>query len=584
MFLKESRKTYKGKVYATYALTESYRENGKVKHRHIASLGPLSPEQVRRIKLVLKAKQVEDAFVGRLSDVVAKEHYRFLDVAVLDDFWRQFALDRFFQSLPYAEAMVINRCVDTKSKIRIQDWTQHTILPRLMEFDFGVESEYSVYRTLDKIADLEQELQQHLYRKCSELGHMDEKAIFYDITSSYFEGTKCILASRGYSRDHRSDRPQITIGLVVTPNGYPFYWQVMPGNTQDITTIEGLLLVLEERFGIKECLLVFDRGMVSQNNLKAIAEKRLGYVSALDKNEIPVDKLLPDNDFKSLVGDEINWQKNLVSRGFHSYDKNLFYREHSLEDMRYILAFNRQAYQDQKLDRERRLQQAKSYLEELNQELSHAKKSRKEETTARKIENKLQKLKLHKIFNWQLEPKTLTVTTKKGTKREVRSFQVVYTIDQEQLQKQALLDGIACFVTNQPRDKLSAKNVIQYYRRKNKVEEAFRELKNYLNLRPFYLQRKKRVRAHVTICILGYLLLNALEDRLSQQNSATSAPEALEILGKCLVNRIGLKRDKTYCESITEVTPEQAKILEELGLKHLITNKYLDSILEHSSM
>jgi len=583
MFLKKARKTYKGKVYETYALTESYRENGKVKHRHIANLGSLSQEQAQRIRLVLQAKQIGDAFVGRLSDVVAKEHYRFLDVAVLDDLWQQFTLDQFFKDLPYAEAMVINRCIAPRSKIRIQDWTRHTILPRLMEFDFSTESEYSVYRTLDKIADLEQELQQHIYRKSSELGHMNERAIFYDITSSYFEGTKCILASGGYSRDHRPDRLQITVGLVVTPDGYPFYWQVMPGNTQDITTVEGLLLALEERFGIKECLLVFDRGMVSRDNLKAIAEKKLSYISALDKNEIPVDELL-DNDFKSLVDDEGRWQENLLSRGFQPYDENLFYREHSLKDIRYILAFNHQTFQDQRSNRERQLQKAKSYLEKLNQELLHAKKSRKEATTSRKIENQLQKWKLHKIFKWHLEPQTRTVTIKKGKKREVNTFKVLYALDQEQLQKQALLHGIACFITNQPKDKLPAQKAIQYYRRKNKVEEAFRELKNYLHMRPFYLQREKRVRAHITVCVLGYLLLNALEDRLSQQNSINSAPEALETLGGCLINRIGLKKDKTYSESITEVTLDQEKILEKLGLKHLISNKYLNNILEHSSM
>lgn len=583
MFLKKARKTYKGKVYETYALTESYRENGEVKHRHIANLGSLSKEQAQRIRLVLKAKQVEDAFVGQLSDIVAKEHFRFLDVAVLDDIWQKFALDQFFKGLPYAEAMVINRCVDAKSKIRIQDWTQHTILPRLMKFNFGSESEYSVYRALDKIADLEEELQQHIYQKCNELGHTNEKAIFYDITSSYFEGTKCILACRGYSRDHRSDRLQITIGLVVTPNGYPFYWQVMPGNTQDITTVEDLLSVLKERFGIEECLLVFDRGMVSRDNLKAIAQKELSYVSALDKNEIPVNELL-DCDFKTLVENEVQWQEKLLSRDFQPYDKNLLYREHSIEDMRYILAFNRQAFQDQRLNRNQRLKKAKAYLEELNQALLHAKKSRKEETTGRKIENKLLKWQLHKIFNWQLEPTTLTVTTKKGKERKVNSFQVIYTVDEEQLQKQELLDGIACFVTNQPRHKLSDERVIQYYRRKNKVEEAFRELKNYLHLRPFYLHREKRVRAHVTVCVLGYLLLNALEDKLHQQDSVTSASVALEVLGRCLLNRLGLKKDNAYSESITQVSPEQVKLLEELGLKHLISNKYLENILEHSSM
>jgi hypothetical protein len=190
MFLKKARKTYKGKVYETYALTESYRENGSVKHRHISNLGPLTEEQAQRIRLVLKAQQIEDAFVGHLSDVVAKKHYRFLDVAVLDDVWRQFDLDQFFTDLPYAEAMAVNRCLEAKSKIQIQNWTLQTVLPRLLKTEFNDESEYSVYRTLDKIADQEAELQQHIYQKCRQFGYTDEKAVFYDITSSYFEGAK----------------------------------------------------------------------------------------------------------------------------------------------------------------------------------------------------------------------------------------------------------------------------------------------------------------------------------------------------------------------------------------------------------
>ncbi len=91
-------------------------------------------------------------------------------------------------------------------------------------------------------------------------GKSVEQTIFYDITSSYFEGTQCILATYGYSRDKRPDRQQITIALVITPDGYPIYWEVMPGNTQDVTTAEDLLTNLKERFQIRKFLLVFDRG------------------------------------------------------------------------------------------------------------------------------------------------------------------------------------------------------------------------------------------------------------------------------------------------------------------------------------
>jgi len=583
MFLKETRKTYKGKKYVTYALTESYRENGKVKHRNIKNLGPLTEEQAQRIRLVLKAQNIEDAFVGHLSDVVSKDHFRFLDIAVLDDLWRQFNLNRFFDELPYAEAMVVNRCLEPKSKIRIQHWAHQTVLPRLLSYNFDEENEYAIYRTLDKIADQEKELQQYIYEKYKQFGHADEKAFFYDITSSYFEGTKCILAVHGYSRDHRPDRLQITIALVVTPKGYPFYWQVMPGNTQDITTVTDLLTILKNRFDIRECLLVFDRGMVSQDNLAAIANSKLTYVSALDKDEIPGLGLLPSG-VQDLVIHE-NWKKNLMSIGFSCYDENLLYRECAKEDdKRYILTFDRKVYEEQQQSRQERLQKALNFLTACNEELKQAQKSRNNETVTRKIEKQLRKWKLNKVITFQLEPITISVTTNKGRQRKVSSFQIVHSIDETKLKQQTQLDGVTCFVSNQAKDKLSAEQVILYYRRKNKVEEAFREIKDYIQLRPFYLSRKKRVRAHVSICVLGYLLLNAMEDRLRQHQDSPSPVDALEILSKCLLNRLGLKKSKTYTESITEVKQQQQDILENLGLKHLISKKYLNDILAHSAM
>lgn len=579
MFLKKSKKTYNGKVYETYALTESYREGSKVKHRHIANLGPLTPEQAQRIRLVLKAQQIENVFVGHLSDVVAKKHYRFLDVAVLDHIWQQFALDNIFPDLPYAEAMAVNRCLEPKSKINIRDWTNKTVLPRLQKYEYN--DDYGVYRALDAIADRESELQEHLYQRYRQLGIISQNTIFYDITSSYFEGTKCILASYGYSRDHRPDPQQIVIALVVTPDGYPLYWQVMPGNTQDVTTVEDLLTVLQKRFGIEQCLLVFDRGMVSGDNLKAIAEKNFTYVSALDKDEISGLGFV-EPEFPSLLAE--NWKENLLARGFEVYDQNLLYREHFYKNMRYLLAFNRNLYQDQQKNRKERLQKAKEYIATCNKELEQTQKSRNQKTTERKIENHLKKWNMHKVFSWELEPAVITVPTPKGNEKKVNSFRVLYTIDEKKLKEQERLDGILCFLTNESPENLSSEQVIGYYRRKNKIEDAFREIKSYLRLRPFHLTREKRVKAHVTICVLGYLLLNALEEKLYQSAQLQSGPSALEIFRQCQLNRIAPKKSDTFVESITEVTDEQAELLKSLGLEQLVEEKYLSKILEYSTM
>ena len=96
--------------------------------------------------------------------------------------------------------------------------------------------------------------------------------------------------------------------------------------------------------------------------------------------------------------------------------------------------------------------------------------------------------------------------------------------------------------------------------------------------------REERVKAHVSVCVLGYILLNALEDQLKQLEKPLSGKTALELLKQCQLNRIGPHDSETYVESITELTDEQAALLGQLGLKHLVGKKYLNKILEHSAM
>jgi len=577
MFLKKSKKSYKGKSYETYALTESYRDGGKVKHKHVANLGALSPEQAQRIRLVLKVQKVEEAFVGPLTDVVAKKHYRFLDVAVLDQIWRRLALDNFFAGQLYPEAMAINRCLDPRSKIRIKAWTEGTVLPRLVKEQCP--GEYEVYRVLDEIAEQEEALQKHLHQQYLKLGLTADSAIFYDITSSYFEGNKCVLATYGYSRDHRPDRKQIVLALVITPDGYPVYWKVMPGNVQDVTTIKELVAVLKARFGIDECLLIFDRGMVSTENLQQILEQGFTYISALDRDEIKGLGFL-EPDFSEVLAQ--SWQDNLLARGFSIYDESLLYREHTYLEKRYLLTYNRQLYCDQQKSRRQCFEKAEQFIASLNEELSRAKKSRSEKATTKKIDDRLRKLKMHKVFSCQLKPLAITAQSVKGKQRQVRSFSITYTVNEAELARVQYLDGVSCFVTNTPG--LSPQEIISSYRRKNKIEEAFREIKSYLQIRPFYLTREERVRAHVSICVLGYLLLNALEEDLSLLEQPLSGPAALDILGQCQLNRIGPKGSTTYVESITELSPEQAELVQGLGLQHLAGNDFLGQILVYSTM
>lgn len=278
------------------------------------------------------------------------------------------------------------------------------------------------------------------------------------------------------------------------------------------------------------------------------------------------------------------WRGNLQTAGFQAYNKTVFYREHFQENLRYILTFNHEMYLDQQEHFKNRLEKTESFLRFCNEDLSKAQKSRNQKTTENKIERGLKKAKMHKVFNWKLEPLSLTLTSKKGKEHVVKSFQISFSIDETQLQKQKYLNGITCFVTNQSLEKLSSPNAIGYYRRKYKIEDAFRHLKDNLKLRPFYLTCEERVKAHVTICTLGYLLMNALEERLREQGNHTKGQNVLDVLRKCFLNQISFKNHKAYVESITEITMEQEELLIQLGLEHLVSKKYINNIMEKYTM
>jgi len=191
---------------------------------------------------------------------------------------------------------------------------------------------------------------------------------------------------------------------------------------------------------------------------------------------------------------------------------------------------------------------------------------------------------MKKIITWHLEPTVVSFQPSRGNARDVSTFRIVYSINQEALREKGKMDGVFCFVTNDLSDNLSCHRVIEDYRRKNKIEEAFREIKSYLRLRPFYLTRARRVRAHVTICVLGYLLLNALEERLASSSVKLSGPSTLEMLRECQVNRIGPHDSEAFVESITQLTKDQVEILNELHLNHLTKKKYLSKLLRQSVM
>ena len=551
MFLKCSERKVKGKTYKYYNVVEAVRVDGKVKHNILVPLGNLTEEKAAVIREVLKIgspAESPEIPLYRLNDIVITKSTDFLNIYVLHKLWCEWRLDVLFAGYAHVEKLVINRCINPMSKFRATQWEDGE---------------------LDKIAQGEEDIQKHL---CSEFKMRDllaKSAIIYDITSTYFEQTKCTLAFKGYSRDHRPDKLQIVIAMAITTEGYPFYWKVYEGNTPDVTTVEDFADNISKLFGVTDFVFVFDRGMVSRDNIDYIEGKGYRFISAIDRNEIRTSTPVDVEQFR---GANASTTLQDMAR-FSKYDDSLWYREYETAKYRYVIGFSVQKLMDERALRQRRLAKFDAAVASVNLGLSKAKRSRKREPVEKAIEALLKKTKLKQAITINMSG----VEVKNG-KKAVKSYAVSYAVNQAVINDIELTDGLTCFHTNTSKDDFSAAGIIRQYREKNAVEEGFREIKGVLELRPVYLSLEDRVKAHVTICILAYLLWNTLEKRVSKQ-VGLSASDILYELSKCKMHTITATTGHERIRTLTRFTNRQLEILTHLQYDHKPIERHFKKLI-----
>lgn len=188
-------------------------------------------------------------------------------------------------ALNCVKAMIFQRIIQPESKLALTEWMEDT--PIRYFFDHGQQHTpdlETIYRSLEVLCANFSLVEQSLYHWAERCFEQNMQELYYDITSSYFEGHRCIIAEYGYSRDHRRDREQIVIGLVTTPDGFPIKCDIHPGSTADKTTVTRVVEDLLKRYPIKEFVFVGDRGMITGPNLEAIRNLKQRYVMALPRS------------------------------------------------------------------------------------------------------------------------------------------------------------------------------------------------------------------------------------------------------------------------------------------------------------
>ena len=294
MFVKTTRVKRDNKNYQYLSLVEAVRDGDKTGHRVLFRLGEASAlrasGQLDRIIAALQA-HAERAWLPA-DELAAETAPAVGSIAAVHAMWRRLGLDVWFATVGAERgaevlesavwAMVANRLIDPCSKRRLPEWVARDVV---MPAGFTPPLLEQYYRAVDVVADTKEATEARLYAALTDLTNLDLRLVCYDLTSTYFEGSprpshRFPSKAFGYSRDHRSDRPQVVVGLLCTSDGIPIAHHVFAGNTSDVSTLPGVLDDLQARFGVGPICVVADRGLISEDNVDIVAGHGFDHVLA----------------------------------------------------------------------------------------------------------------------------------------------------------------------------------------------------------------------------------------------------------------------------------------------------------------
>jgi len=434
-----------------------------------------------------------------------------------------------FNVADMVKVMVLNRACDPNSKLGVMRWLSTVQIPGLNSEEVDYQH---LLRAMDYLVEAKESLEKELFNQLVTLFSPKVDLVFYDLTSSYFEGDGPGLASFGYSRDQRPDRKQIVLALVVTREGLPITHEVLAGNTPDVTTLKSTVEKLSRKFNIGKTVFVCDRGLVSEDNLEKLDEFKFPYIVAL--------KPRGNNEAKAL------YQKSLAG----------FAREASLGELRI---------------KEKR-QNGFRYISCHNPEVAEKKKKKREEyyskirTEARKLEKQFRKGRLKEIdLHHRLSETIEKYHMKKYLDPRIEGDKLILYIHPEVWEQEAFLDGKFFLKTNIDEKHLPTPEVVRSYKQLQQVERAFRELKDFLKIRPIFHYSDSRVKAHVFVCVLAYLLEQLIDLQLKRASKTHSARRALFLLSQ--LKSIECKANGRSLVVTNRIDPEIESLLEALGVR-----------------
>jgi len=555
VFVKTTRRRRGDKVYGYLSLVESVRDGARVGHNTLLRLGEVTAlresGQLERIVASLESHlRRERVDAGSLAAVGAPAVGGVAAVAAV---WQRLGLGGWFgevgdrrgaQALGHAVfAMVANRLVAPCSKRRLPEWAACDVV---MPEWWSAPSSDQYCRALDAVAAAEEATEAQLYSRLCDLANLDLRLVCYDLTSTCFEGParpsdRFPSRAFGYSRGHRGDRPQIVIGLLCTSDGIPIAHHVFAGNTSDASTLPAVLDDLARRFAVGRICIVADRGLISTDNVEAVAAAGFDHVLAT--------RLRRDHTTKealAAVNEDTAWTE---------------IEQHRCRAADVALPDGARAIVVESAARARRdtaraaeiTAAAESELLALERRV-RAGRLKDPAKTGRAAQRILADSGAGRLLDLDIGP-----------------GRFIYHHNEQAHAHEQLLAGRYVLTTSLTPTAASTARVVAAYRQLANTETRFRVLKDFPRLRPIRHWTEQRVRGHVAVCVYAAIIETLIEQALAQADvrdpdnadQHLSAQRALRELNR--TRRVQLHADGRHITLTTRRTPLQARALTAVG-------------------
>lgn len=540
MFIRIAKQSRGNKVYRHLQIAESFRDPAKgnaPRTRILVQLGTvegLGEEQIQKLIAGLQRAIGQETSPPEL--LLARD---FGNVYAVGQVWDALDLSSILDSCGITgrssldvagliRMLVVNRICDPCSKLALLDWLESVESSP----EQTVPSYHHLLRAMDRLISIKEKAEPLIARKLiADAEALD--LVFYDITSTYFEGDRSLVEDDfrryGYSRDHRFDRRQVVVGMVITREGIPLCHHVFPGNTADKATVVQIVQDIKNRFNLKRVIFVGDRGMLSDANLSRILTEELGFIVAhpLRRNAYATE----------VIGK--------LKKTFDQTSDEEQYQEEERESVRFVVAWSPKISAETRSNRQERIKKADAWIKEIEKKLANPSGRGKKPTVQGaydRIRDYLRDKGLLSLYDLDCNNGQLKI--KKNRKA------IIW---------EETIDGILMLETTDR--KLPAEEIVKKYKELAEIERGWRTLKSSLLLRPVYHWTEQRIRAHIFICMLALQIERWMRNRLK----TISVRKALQSLQQIKVGDLTVNGKAV--KMTTQPTVEQKEILQKLGVK-----------------